>query len=764
MRRASGINVSSAVRSDAKSRSPGRVPGDGSRLSQRERFLSPLARDSSQDAAILQSAFSDDVMIRQGKALLKPSEIRNRTPGKKRLKDWGECPLTFDAIKEPVRAADGNVYERWAIKKWLEENGNRSPLTNVIINPSLTPLLDSEEGTVKGSRHISPDKTKESIKTEINTVLNAVRDAPGISVDEEQYVDVPSKPSSPRLSAPATRPTGLTALLSSDASASDERKSSHSSASVPAAGSGGSSDGKAAEPLDRNKMIAALMRDTSLSAAERNAKIQALRAGKDITATEEPKVLPDTLKPVHEHKPPLPSQAGAAAENAESAPRSDVSIGRSSSSGAVKRAQEGLSSTVPAAADIDDVRREKDNEDLRMRDAEEKRLAALKRRGFSGFDPGDLDGDAGAPGHAQGDGPGHLPPKTDVPAPAHTMGGEGPRINTDLGGERSSGVKNFAKSVVAESSELAGDGEPGVRPQYLAREASSHLDPRAKRGVEGGAEARGGVPHASAGASSLPVPQPDSGSGGGSEGGRSFASLFGSSKGSASSKPLLATPKVSGADGEERGAGGSAGHSRLRTGSQAHGNQNGEFADGTGGPGKGSVGVGITFGQFHKDHVHAGALYVKQLQAQGPAQQSGMVQKGDILFEIQGVNCYRRSIDRIQERLLGPEGSQVALVFKRPSPSMDGRGETGNAIDTLPAVVLTLQRRAPPPGHHLGVVEEPRHASRRDAAGTEGGSGGFGNGDNWPSAAPVSGPAAAAKSVARVFFISARCRCVVLHM
>ena len=73
-------------------------------------------------------------------------------------------------------------------------------------------LLDSEEGTVKGSRHISPDKTKESIKTEINTVLNAVRDAPGISVDEEQYVDVPSKPSSPRLSAPAT----CTAAVSTD--------------------------------------------------------------------------------------------------------------------------------------------------------------------------------------------------------------------------------------------------------------------------------------------------------------------------------------------------------------------------------------------------------------------------------------------------------------------------------------------------------------------------------------------------------------------
>jgi C-terminal processing protease CtpA/Prc len=66
------------------------------------------------------------------------------------------------------------------------------------------------------------------------------------------------------------------------------------------------------------------------------------------------------------------------------------------------------------------------------------------------------------------------------------------------------------------------------------------------------------------------------------------------------------------------------------------------------------VGVGITFGQFHKDHPHAGALYVKHLQEHGPAMQSGMVHKGDILYEIDGTDSYRRPIDRIQSKILGP--------------------------------------------------------------------------------------------------------------
>ena len=328
-------------------------------MTQRERFLSPMSRqDGQQDAAILQSAFSDDVMIRQGKALLKPSEIRNRTPGKKRQKDWGECPLTFDAIKEPVRAADGNVYERWAIKKWLEENGNRSPLTNVIISPDLTPLQDSDEGSVKGSRYISPDKSKEGVKTEINTVLNTVRDAPGVDIDESRYVDIPSKPSSPRPLAPTTRPHGLTALLKVD-----------SQGVGGAGGKGSSSQGAGApDPVDRNKMIADLMRDTSLTPTERNAKIQAIRAGKDISA-DPPK-----------NKPPLPTQAAsmpAAAADPAWPPRA----------GAAGPAHRGQTNFMPPGSVSEATQRERDHDELRGRDADVKRREQLNARGFSGVHP-----------------------------------------------------------------------------------------------------------------------------------------------------------------------------------------------------------------------------------------------------------------------------------------------------------------------------------------------------------------------------------------
>lgn len=390
MRRSSGINVSSSIRpgNDGRSRSPGsRTPGDvktpARGMSQRERFLSPGGgRESTQDGEILQSAWNDDVKIRQGKALLKPSEIRNRTPGKKRLKDWGECPLTFDAIKEPVRAGDGNVYERWAIKKWLEENGNRSPLTNVIISSVLTPLQDTDEGTVKGSRYISPDKSKDSIKTEINTVLNTVRDAPGVAIDESQYVDVPS---------------------GSQKSAGKAPEAAFERDGGPAEAAAGGAD---MDPADRNKMIAALMRDTSLSAAERNAKIQALRSGNNFTVEAE--------KP----RPPLPPQAEApSAGQRHSAPRPETesrtpgasresprdsgptlargqppSDARGAAAGAVKRAQAGLMASG-SVAETRDVLLQKEREEARARDAEEKRLSQLKSRGFSGFDPSKLAAD-----------------------------------------------------------------------------------------------------------------------------------------------------------------------------------------------------------------------------------------------------------------------------------------------------------------------------------------------------------------------------------
>ena len=209
--------------------------------------------NSEQDAQILKSLWGDDVKIRQGQALMKPSEIRNRTPGRKRAKDWGECPLTFDKIKEPVRAGDGKVYEKWAIKKWLEENNNRSPLTNTNIGPVLTPLTDEDEGQVFGERTEitggqDTGSKKNEIKTEINTVLNAVRGV--IPVDEAQYTEVPVAP--------------------------DRRSSTGSSAVQPrqptmahTESSQGESDGKTP-----NQLIADVMRDNSLTMQQKNDRIQ----------------------------------------------------------------------------------------------------------------------------------------------------------------------------------------------------------------------------------------------------------------------------------------------------------------------------------------------------------------------------------------------------------------------------------------------------------------------------------------------------------
>jgi hypothetical protein len=61
-------------------------------------------------------------------------KLQNARAGKAPAKDWGECVLTCESIKVPVRAKDGHIYEKWAIEKWLRENKNRSPLTNVIIS------------------------------------------------------------------------------------------------------------------------------------------------------------------------------------------------------------------------------------------------------------------------------------------------------------------------------------------------------------------------------------------------------------------------------------------------------------------------------------------------------------------------------------------------------------------------------------------------------------------------------------------------------
>ena len=60
-----------------------------------------------------------------------------------------ECPITRQEIREPVRAADGFVYERAAIEAWLGRSGSggRSPMTN-------QPLVDSTLSPVRRELHM----------------------------------------------------------------------------------------------------------------------------------------------------------------------------------------------------------------------------------------------------------------------------------------------------------------------------------------------------------------------------------------------------------------------------------------------------------------------------------------------------------------------------------------------------------------------------------------------------------------------------------
>lgn len=51
------------------------------------------------------------------------------------------CPITQDLMDDPVNAADGNVYERAAIERWLLSH-DTSPLTNARLpHKELTPAI-----------------------------------------------------------------------------------------------------------------------------------------------------------------------------------------------------------------------------------------------------------------------------------------------------------------------------------------------------------------------------------------------------------------------------------------------------------------------------------------------------------------------------------------------------------------------------------------------------------------------------------------------
>ena len=50
-----------------------------------------------------------------------------------------ECPITFDKMKDPVVASDGNTYERAAIEAVLATGNGLSPITREPLEPHLFP-------------------------------------------------------------------------------------------------------------------------------------------------------------------------------------------------------------------------------------------------------------------------------------------------------------------------------------------------------------------------------------------------------------------------------------------------------------------------------------------------------------------------------------------------------------------------------------------------------------------------------------------------
>ena len=74
------------------------------------------------------------------------------------------------------------------------------------------------------------------------------------------------------------------------------------------------------------------------------------------------------------------------------------------------------------------------------------------------------------------------------------------------------------------------------------------------------------------------------------------------------------------------------------------------------------VGVGIV---FNVDEM--GGLRVKNLIPGGPAAMSNDIMLGDVLCQIDGVDVYRKSVDEIQDVVMGPKDSVVTLGLRNPA-------------------------------------------------------------------------------------------------
>ena len=71
------------------------------------------------------------------------------------------------------------------------------------------------------------------------------------------------------------------------------------------------------------------------------------------------------------------------------------------------------------------------------------------------------------------------------------------------------------------------------------------------------------------------------------------------------------------------------------------------------------AGIGIVF-QLAPD----GGLYIKSMSPDGAAHESGILQQGDCLMSVDGVNVFGKSADFVTSKIMGKVGSPVATKFR----------------------------------------------------------------------------------------------------
>lgn len=95
-------------------------------------------------------------------------------------------------------------------------------------------------------------------------------------------------------------------------------------------------------------------------------------------------------------------------------------------------------------------------------------------------------------------------------------------------------------------------------------------------------------------------------------------------------------------------------------------------------------GVGITF----RYNAYLQLFEVQSLIAGGPAATSGEVLEGDVLMSAGGTDTSAIPLPELARLLIGPEGSEVTLHFRRPVA-----GSVEGAVETFAPVSATLTRR-----------------------------------------------------------------------